>query len=353
MIRIGLLGLPNAGKTTLFNALTGLDGFTAPHPYATTSSMVGTLRVPDPNLERLAELEGSRKVTHTTLELVDLPAVRPGAIRGLVSGSDLDLLVVVLRAHDSAAVPVDEKGTDPARAADDLAVEVALSDLEVFERRSERMRKEAAADRSLRPAFEAVQEGSSHLGAGEPLRVSTWSEIALAAFRDMAPLSLLPCVWVVNVGEDHPEPEALVAQVREVVPREDNVLAVCALLEEEVSRLEPSERAALYEGLGMGAGVPASLIVTSYRTLGLKTFYTIGPKESRAWTVRQDADAATAAGKIHSDMQRGFIRGEVAPSRDVIRLGGWQRAKADGTVRVEGKKYLLADGEVMRVRFSV
>jgi len=202
MTRAGLLGYPNVGKTTLFNALTGLEAFTAPHPYTTTQPRVGTVKMQDRTLDRLAALEQSRKVTHAGLDLVDLPAVRSGSIRGLGAGREPDLLLAVLRAHASEAVPVDEHGTDPVGQADDLLMEMALSDFEMFERRNERLTKEAAADPRLRPVAEAVTRAAERLGEGIPLRQAALSDIELRAFRDMAPLSLLPCVWVVNVADD-------------------------------------------------------------------------------------------------------------------------------------------------------
>ena len=353
MTRAGLLGFSNVGKTTLFNALTGLEAFTAPHPFSTTQPNIGTAKVPDRLLEQLATLERSRKVTHAGLDLVDLPAVRSGSIRGLGAGREPDVLLAVVRAHDSDAVPVDEHGADPASQADDLLLEMAMSDFEMFERRYERLRKEAAADPRLRPVAEAVTKATERLGEGIPLRQAEWSEIELRAFRDMAPLSLLPCVWAVNVAEDDAGRGAVIERVREVVPTTDPVLAVSALLEEEVAALDASERAELYEGLGLGEGAPARVVRTVHDALGLVTFYTVNRRDARAWTVPAGTGASEAAGRIHSDMERGFIRAEVAPITGVIRLGGWATARADGAVRVEGKDYEVRDGDVMMVRFSV
>ncbi len=353
MTSVGLLGFPNVGKTTLFNALTGLEAFTAPHPYTTTQPKIGTAKVPDRVLDRLAALEKSRKVTHAGLDLVDLPAVRSGSLRGLGAGREPDLLLAVLRAHDSEAVPVGEHGTDPVGQADDLLVEVALSDFEMFERRNERLTKEAAADPHLRPVAEAVARAAERLGEGIPLRQLTWSDIETRAFRDMAPLSLLPCVWVVNVAEDDGGNDKVVGQVREAVPTTDPVLAVSALIEEEVAGLEASQRAEVYEGLGLGEGAPARVVRTVYEALGLVTFYTVNRRDARAWTVPAGTGAREAAGRIHSDMERGFIRAEVAPIQEVIRLGGWANARSDGAVRVEGRDYEVRDGDVMMVRFSV
>ncbi|MYC85499.1 MAG: redox-regulated ATPase YchF [Acidimicrobiia bacterium] len=353
MTRAGLLGYPNVGKTTLFNALTGLEAFTAPHPYTTTQPRVGTVKMQDRTLDRLAALEQSRKVTHAGLDLVDLPAVRSGSIRGLGAGREPDLLLAVLRTHASEAVPVDEHGTDPVGQADDLLMEMALSDFEMFERRNERLTKEAAADPRLRPVAEAVTRAAERLGEGIPLRQAALSDIELRAFRDMAPLSLLPCVWVVNVADDDDGTGMAVERVREAVPSTDPVLAVSALIEEEVAGLEASQRAEVYEGLGLGEGAPARVVRTVYDALGLVTFYTVNRRDARAWTVHAGTGARDAAGRIHSDMERGFIRAEVATIREVIRSGGWARARADGSVRVEGRDYEVRDGDVMMVRFSV
>ena len=353
MTRAGLLGFPNVGKTTLFNALTGLEAFTAPHPYSTTQPNIGTVKAPDRLLEQLATLESSRKVTHAGVDLIDLPAVRSGSIRGLGAGREPDVLLAVVRAHDSDAVPVGEHGTDPVVQADDLLVEVAMSDFEMFERRTERLRKEAAADPSLRPVAEAVIGGTERLAEGIPLRQGEWSEIELRAFRDMAPLSLLPCVWVVNVAEDDVGNDMLIERVGEAVPETDPVLAVSALIEEEVAGLDPSERAEVYEGLGLGEGAPARVVSAVYGALGLVTFYTVNRRDARAWTVPAGTGAREAAGRIHSDMERGFIRAEVSQIGDVIGCGSWAHARADGVVRVEGRDYEVRDGDVMMVRFSV
>lgn len=354
MARIGLLGYPNSGKTTLFNAVTGLEAATGPHPHTTTEPNLGVLRVADPYLERTAALENSRKWTHATLDMHDLPAVRPGSVRSLGPGREPDVLVMVLRGHPTDWVPAGEHGTDPASQAEELLVELALADLEVFERRSERIAKEASADPSMRPAAEAISRAADRLGEGTPLRELPWSEADLRAFRDLAPLSLVPCVWVVNVAEDDPDRQALMNSLKEVVPATDPVLAVCALLEEEVIRLDPSERDELYEGLGLGKGAAEALAGCVYDALGLISFYTVSRRECRVWTVPEGTPAREAAGKIHSDMERGFIRAEIGPIQDVIGQGGWSAARsATGVVRVEGKDYPLQDRDVMLVRFSV
>jgi len=355
--RLALIGLPNVGKTTLFNALTGLQAPTAAHPFSTTEPNVGVARIPDDRLERAAEVERSAKVVHATLDLLDLPAMSPGgtsfAAQFIGRLREMDAVVSVVRSFEDEAVPDAESGVDPGTQAETLLLELVLADAEVFARRAEKAAKEATADPSKRPAAAAIARGAEMLAAGRPLREARWGETELAAFRDLAPVTLKPSVWVVNAGEDETAPDDLRASVESVVPADDVVVVVSARLEEEASRVDPADREELYEGLGLGEGALARMVQATYRALGLLSFFTVGPKESHAWTVRAGSSAREAAGKIHSDLERGFIRVEVAPIETVIESGGWDAAKAAGRVRLEGKDYEVAEGDVIVVRFSV
>jgi GTP-binding protein YchF len=355
MARLGILGLPNVGKTTLFNALTGLAAPTAAHPFSTTEPNIGIARVPDERLDRIAELEGSDKVVHAALDLLDLPAMSgPG---GAGFGAqfigrlrEMEALAVVLRAFHDESVPDGESGTDPVDQAESLLLELTLADAEVFTRRAQKAAKEATADASLKLAAAAIERAAAVLEAGTPLRAESWSEQELTAFRDLAPLTLKPAVWVINVDEGA---DVDPADVQAVVPAGDLVVVLSARIEEEAAQLDPADRAELLEGLGLGEGALATMVRASYDALGLLSFFTAGPKESRAWTVRVGAAAPEAAGKIHSDLERGFIRAEVATIDAVIDAGGWDPAKAAGIVRLEGKDYVVAEGDVIVVRFSV
>ena len=354
MARLGILGLSNVGKTTLFNALTGLQAVAAPHPFSTTEPNVGIAVVPDERLDHAAALEGSAKTVHATIDLLDLPAAgREMAGRFMARLREMDAIAVVLRAFSDDAVPADDSGTDPVDQAERHLLDLVIADAEVFARRADKAAKEASADQSARPAAEALRRAADLLADGRPLRSVEWDAIALGAFRDLAPLTLKPVVWVVNAGEDDPAAVGFEAAVAEVVQEGDIVVVLSARLEEEGSRLAPDERAELFEGLGLGEGALAAMVSATYRALGLTSFYTTGPKEAHAWTVRTGATAREAAGRIHSDLERGFIRAEVCPIDDVIAAGGWDAAKAAGTVRVEGKGYPIAEGDVIVVRFSV
>ncbi|MFO7547838.1 MAG: DUF933 domain-containing protein [Acidimicrobiia bacterium] len=359
MARLGILGFPNTGKTALFNALTGLDAVTAPHPYSTREPNLGVARVPDAALDAAAAVERSAKIVPATLDLLDLPALaKPGHGGGLAGQflgrlREMDALVVVLRAFEDAAVPDEESGTDPVAQAEELALELAIADADVFERRRDKVAKEATVDPARRPSAAAIAEASELLAGGTHLRARDWSEEARAAFRDLAPLTLKPSIWVVNVGEDEADPGEMAEAVRAVTPAGDTVVAISARIEEEGARLDPSDRAELFAELGLGEGALATIVRAAHGALGLVSFYTIGPKEAHAWTVRRGALAPEAAGKVHSDLERGFIRAEVAPMDEVLAAGGWDAAKKANRIRVEGRDYEVRDGDVIVVRFSV
>lgn len=357
MARLGIVGFTNSGKTTLFNALTGLDAPTAAHPFNTVEPNIGVARVPDGQLQRAAELERSAKVVEATLELIDLPALAKSAsaasAQHIARLREVEALAVMLRAFGDDSVPDDGVGGDPVGQAEELLLELAVADHEVFARKRERLAKEASADKAKLAAADAVGEATDVLAGGEALRLREWGEEAHQAFRDLAPLTLKPVMWVINVDEGANETESLTTALRSVVPAEDEVVVLSAKLEAEGAQLSPAERAELFEGLGLGEGALALMVRATYRSLGLISFYTLGPKESRAWTVRAGAFAPEAAGKIHSDLERGFIRAEVAPIETVIAAGGWDDAKRAGQVRVEGKSYQVAPADVLLIRFSV
>ena len=346
MPRLGLLGPPNSGKSTLFNALTGLDAATAAHPFTTIEPQPGVAEVKDDKLLQVGRLEGSAKVVPATIELVDLPSWRPGGgSQVLATLREMDGLVAVLGSF--------ERGTDPAEQAEELSLELVFADHEVFEKRNQRLQKEATAEPRLRSAAEAVARAVGELDAGKALRLVDWSAEELKALRDSAPLTLKPFIWVVNHAEDAADVERLTAVVAACVVAGDVVVGMAARLEEEARHLDEASRVEAYLALGLGSGALVRMVEAAYRALGLISFYTVGPKEARAWTVVAGANAAQAAGRIHSDLERGFIRAEVAHIDAVLAAGGWEAAKKRGTVRLEGRNYVVGKGDVLHVRFSV
>ena len=351
MPRLGIVGFPNVGKTTLFNAITGLSAPTGAHPYSTVEPRLGVASVPDPKLDRASMLEGSAKTTPATLELLDLPPVVPGQAGGRFLGQlrEMEALIMVVRAFGDPAISDEGLGHDPVGQAEELLLELAVADYQVFAKKAERVAKEATADSSRQPMASALAEAAKHLGNGEQLRTREWTEAAQEFFRDLAPLTYKPAIWVINVDEFEAGTEGLIDKVAGVVPEGDVVVALSARIEEEGSLLSADERAELFEGLGLGEGALAKMVGAAYQSLGLISFYTLGPKEARAWTVRAGAPVPEAAGKIHSDLERGFIRAEVAGIDEVISAGGWDRTKP----RTEGKDYQVAVGDVLVIRFSV
>lgn len=352
MERLGLVGLPNSGKSTLFAALTGLDVTVAPHPFSTTETTVGIAPVPDERVDRLAELSGSAQRVYTGFEVTDIAALVKGSSAGeglgnafLGSLRQVDALGYVLRAFADDNVP---GGSDPSDDLATLELELVVADLTSVQQRLEKQRKAAKGDPSLHPELEALERAEGVLDEGTPIYASVLTPDERARLEPTFLLTNKPALIVVNVGENDWASAAEMA-----ASFGDAALPVCAQLEMEAARLDPAERTELLEGLGLGEGVVPRLARTAYYLLGRRTFLTTGEKESRAWTFRAGARAPQCAGVIHSDMQRGFIRAEVIRYPDLVEIGSWSRAKELGRVRLEGKDYEVQDGDVMEIRFNV
>jgi len=350
--RLGLVGLPNSGKSSLFNALTGANVPVAAHPFSTTESSVGIAQVPDERLERLAQMSESRKVVPAGVEFVDIAALVKGANTGeglgnrfLGSLREVDALVYVLRAFEDPSV---SGGSDPAEDLATLEFELVLADLAAVQGRIHRQEKAVKGDKSLRPEIEALRRAELVLDDGLPIYRSQLSADDRELLRPSFLLTNKPLLTVVNIAEDQLEEADKLA-----VGFGTDALAVCVQLEAEAARLDPDERGELLEGLGLGDGVVPRVARAAYHLLGRRTFLTTGDKESRAWTFRAGAKAPECAGVIHSDLQRGFIRAEVIRWDELLDIGSWARAKEVGRLRVEGKEYEVADGDVLEIRFNV
>ncbi|HET6794906.1 MAG TPA: redox-regulated ATPase YchF [Acidimicrobiales bacterium] len=354
--KLGIVGLPNAGKSSLFNALTGGSALVAPHPFSTTDTSVGVAQVPDHRLDALAEMSRSRKVVHATVELVDIAGLVEGSSTGEGLGNrflagirEVDALIYVLRAFEDPGVT---GGTDPASDLSVLDLELVLADVASAETQLDRRRKAAKSDRSLTGEVEALERAVAVLQEGTPLHRAGLSDDELAALRPFFLLTAKPVLVVVNLGEDQlADGDAIVKALADDVPGE--VLGVSVQLEAEAARLDAAERAELMEGLGLGEGALPRVARAAYHLLGRRTFLTTGDKESRAWTFRQGARAPECAGVIHSDLQRGFIRAEVIRWDELLGLGSWSAAREAGRLRVEGKEYEVQDGDVLEIRFNV
>lgn len=358
MERLGLVGLPNSGKTALFNALTGADLPVAQHPFTTTETSVGVAPLPDSRLEALAKMSASRKVVRAGMEVVDIAGLVPGSSTGEGLGNrflagirEVDALCLVLRAFEDDEVP---GATDPLDALGSLELELVLADFATVDGQLDKRRKAARADKSLGPELRALEEAHQVLSEGTPLYRAQLDPEQRELRRGLFLLTDKPVLAVVNVGEDQlGDAEPIVKPVADELGRHGEALAISVQLEAEAARLSDEERSEMLEGLGLGQGALARLSSAAYHLLGRRVFFTTGEKESRAWSFRQGATAPECAGVIHSDLQRGFIRAEVIRWDELLEAGSWAAAKSVGKIRLEGKEYRVADGDVLEIRFNV
>ncbi len=357
MERFGIVGVPNAGKSALFNALTGGHAVVASHPFSTTETNIGVGIVPDHRLDELAVMSASRKVVHAHAEFVDIAGLQKGSSSGEGLGNkflggirEVDAILYVLRAFEDPNVVGDDDPLDDLHV---LEFELVLADLASAETQLARRHKAAKLDKTLGPEIAALEHAVSVLQGGTALYRASLPSEEREALRPFFLLTTKPVLAVVNLGEDQVGDDAVVAPVAAELAGVAEVLGVSVQLESEAAQLEPDERAELLEGLGLGEGVLPRVARAAYHLLGLRTFLTTGDKESRAWTFCAGARAPECAGVIHSDLQRGFIRAEVIRWDELLEIGSWTKAKELGKLRVEGKDYEVADGDVLEIRFNV
>jgi len=370
MLKVGIVGLPNVGKSSLFNALTAAGAPSENYPFCTVEPNVGTVEVPDVRLDRIHELSGSKAKVPTVIQFVDIAGLVEGASEGEGLGNkflgnirEVDAIAHVLRCFDDPDVTHVLGDVDPVRDREIVETELALADLETVQRRLEKVEKKAKSGEKEAIREKAVLDKAlAALTEGRPVRSITLTDDERTILKGFQLLTSKPVLYVANVAEDDlPEAEnEWTRRLRDAVAHDDPgardeeaVVTICSALESELSEMEPDERQLFLEELGLKETGLNRLIRAAYDLLGLATFFTTGENESRAWTIEAGSTAPQAAGTIHSDFERGFIRAETIHVTEFERVGSWKEARDRGVLRSEGKGYVVVDGDIMLFRFNV
>ena len=363
-MKIGIVGLPNVGKSTMFNSITKAGAECANYPFCTIEPNVGVVAVPDERIDKLAEMYKPQKVTKAVVEFVDIAGLVKGASKGEGLGNkflshirEVDAICQVVRCFEDSNVIHVDGSVNPLRDIETINLELIFADMETLEKRLDKAKKNLKADKKYQVEIDFIEKLKSNLENGIPARALEYNEDEQEMLKDMFLLTSKPIIYIANISEEqipNAEKEEMVKQVKEYASKENaEVIPLCVKIEEELSGLEEQDKKEMLEALGLEESGLDKLIKKSYDLLGLMSFLTAGEPEVRAWTIKKGTKAPKAAGKIHSDIERGFIKAEIVSYDDLVREGSMVAAREKGLVRQEGKDYIMQDGDVVLFKFNV